>query len=114
MDTPAYSLPIVHQITQLLSTSRSVITLGQLSIVPLMCRPSELSYGLEPHSYILLSAGAAAVLGAAAAAVEVYPRWLRRVDTGGVLYRVLTTRRPEASFDAYLMNIKYISVHTAV
>ena len=50
MDSAAYLFCQIAQITQLSSTSSTVITLGQLSNVPLMCSASELSYGSEPHA----------------------------------------------------------------
>ena len=52
MDSAAYLFPGISQITQLFPTPRSVITLGQLSNVPLMCPASELVDGSEPHDYI--------------------------------------------------------------
>ena len=41
-------MPEIAQITQLLSTSQSVISLGHTRNVPLMCPGSELSYRYEP------------------------------------------------------------------
>ena len=52
MDSPAYLVSGIRQITQLSPTSDSVITLGQLSNVPLIASPSELVDGLEPHDHI--------------------------------------------------------------
>ena len=54
MDTPAYLVRGMSQITQLLSTSGSVINLGQLSNVPLIQGSSELVDGSEPHDTVLL------------------------------------------------------------
>ena len=55
MDSPAYLVLGMSGFTQLSPTSSSVITLGQLSIVPLMRPPSELVDGFEPHGLFLLS-----------------------------------------------------------
>ena len=52
MDSPAYLVPVVCQITQLLSTSRSVITLGHNVKQPLIRPSSELVDGYEPHDLI--------------------------------------------------------------
>ena len=52
MDSSAYLLPRICQITQLSSTFHSVITLGHKANEPLMCPASELAYGLEPHGLI--------------------------------------------------------------
>ena len=71
-------LPIIYQITQLSSTSLSVITLGHIPNVPLIRPPSELGYRLEPHDHILVAGLAAAVLGAAAAVAGVYPGVVRQ------------------------------------
>ena len=54
MDTPAYLVPGISQITQLSSTSESVIDLGHSAKEPLMRPGSELSYRLEPHDHVLL------------------------------------------------------------
>ena len=79
LDTPAYLLPVIAQITQLLWTRQSVITLGHTMEQPLMCPASELVDGYEPHDHIY----SAVVSGAAVSAVpvltvgaeEVYPGW---------------------------------------
>ena len=55
MDSAAYLLPVISQITQLFSTSGSVIILGHTVNVPLMWSPSELIDGLEPHALFLLA-----------------------------------------------------------
>ena len=96
MDTPAYSLPVMYQITQLSRTRRSVITLGHSPEQPLIDPPSELSYGFEPHGHI---GSTSAVAGSAESVMRgggvgrgvpgVGPGW---VGTGWVLYRVLTQR----------------------
>ena len=52
MDTPAYSMPGIRQITQLSPTPQSVITLGHSPNVPLMRPASELGDGFEPHGHI--------------------------------------------------------------
>ena len=77
MDSAACLLLVIRQITQLLSTRGSVITLGQLSNVPLMWSPSELTYRFEPHDYIYSAVPVRAAvllhLPGTASAGEVYP-----------------------------------------
>ena len=104
----------MYQITQLFPTPESVINLGQLSHVPLIRAPSELADGYEPHDHVLLPGMDGAGMDDAVVSVEVYPGWLRQVGTREGLYRVLPTYPAEASFDAYLMNYRLKSVHTAV
>ena len=89
MDSPAYSMPGIAQITQLSPTSYSVITLGQLAHVPLMWSPSELSYGSEPHDQFTTAvdgAGYGVSGGRGGGVPGVVLRW----GTGRVLYLVLT------------------------
>ena len=89
---------------------RSVITLGQLANVPLIRPSSELSYRLEPHGY-KLSGDVAGVDMLGVLGGEGCTR-------GGASWVVLggcyTGYPADARFDAYLMNIQDILVHTAV
>ena len=52
LDSPAFLLLNVPQITQLSSTYPSVITLGQHAKQPLIRAPSDHPDGLEPHDTI--------------------------------------------------------------
>ena len=77
------------QITQLSPTRLSVITLGQLSHVPLIRSPSELLDGLEPHGLILPGVLTARVDDDGGGGGGVYPGWCSQGGTRRVLYRVL-------------------------
>ena len=64
--------------TQLLSTSSSVITLGQQANVPLMCSASELAYGYEPHDHIysaVMYRAPLLTMRRASCRGRVYPGW---------------------------------------
>ena len=102
MDRPAYSLPVIHQITQLSSTLESVITLGHKAKQPLIRRSSELVDGLEPHAMFYL-VDTARPLPPVLHRVRggVYPGWCREVGTGRVVYRV-PSHSPAGQIEAYL------------
>ena len=63
MDSGAYLLPGMYQITQLSSTTLSVIYLGHSLNVPLIKALSELSDGLEPHGIKYTAAQTAVTCG---------------------------------------------------
>ena len=73
-----------------------------------MCRPSDLSYGLEPHDHIYSADCTRTAVreytagGAGRGGVPGVVQW---GGTGGVLYRVLTHASAYGQFEAYLWNI---------
>ena len=104
----------MSRITQLSPTPGTVITLGHTSNVPLIRAPSELSDGLEPHALIY----SADMTRAAVTPSRSCTRWGGGVPGGGAAVWVpggsIPGTDPAADVEAYLMNIRGQSVHTAV
>ena len=105
MDTPAYLVLEICQITQLSPTPRSVITLGHTPKQPLIGPRSELVDGFEPHGYIPLVRAAAGCMTAVRGGGGCTRGWCGRVGTRRVLYRVPTRTLPEARLRLILYNI---------
>ena len=95
MDTPAYLLLGIRQITQLFPTSRSVITLGHTLKEPLIRPSSELVDGLEPHDYEPSGVQhGVAPDGELGAVGRVYPGWCSRVGGGRVVPGIAPSHPP--------------------
>ena len=101
MDSSAYLFPGIAQIGQLSPTPRTVIILGQLPSVPLMCPGSELGYGLEPHDYIYSRIQPAAACGPVTACSRM---GVPGVGAVGGYREGYTGYLAEAIIEAYLMN----------
>ena len=83
MDSRAYLLPGMSEITQLSPTLVSVITLGKLSDVPLIRARSELVDGLEPHDHFYLRRHATARTGSHAGSSSHAREGVPGVGAGG-------------------------------
>ena len=114
MDSAAYLFPVIRQISQLLSTFPSVINLGHKVKQPLICPRSELSYRFEPHGLICQPRTAVSGTADARQAGEGVPgvRWLGGCGRGSI--PGTDPAEPAGQIEAYLKNIYFRLVHTAV